>query len=230
MVVDHVQDGVTVTVTLQRIAKRNAIDDTVRKALRCILVHGPDPVSRLLVLRAQGSIFSSGNDLEMLGGAAARGRVGLAEQQVKDLRLLHDLFAYPLPTMAVLQGPVYGYAADIVASCDWVIATPTATFHWPEWRYGIVASGTALQRLGPAFLWQGMSEGVTAEVALAGGLVNELVDCESVDKSLRARTEWVEQLPEGVYQAWRAGVLDLRRRPASLWSRLPGLWAPGETE
>ena len=49
-----------------------------------------------------------------------------------------------------------------------------------------------------------------------------------LDAGLRAHTGWISELSPGMYEAWRAAVLSIRRPPPSLWSRLPGLWAPQE--
>jgi enoyl-CoA hydratase/carnithine racemase len=219
--------GSTLVVTLSREERRNAIDDDLRNALLAVLRAKPDPMSRVLVLRARGPVFSAGNDLQMLAArVAAGGPAELGRAQLDTLQFLQALASFPLPTLAVVDGPVYGFAADIVTHCDWVIGSVEATFHWPEWKFGIMPTGSSLRRSGPAFLWRGLSRGFTAQEAHAYGLLTQLETSKDLDDSLRAHTQWLSELSPGMYEAWRAAVLSIRQPPPSLWSRLPGLWAP----
>jgi enoyl-CoA hydratase/carnithine racemase len=221
--------GSALVVTLNREERRNAIDDDLRNALLALLRAEPAPTSRVLVLRARGPVFSAGNDLKMLAAReAAGGAAELGRAQLDALQLLQALASFPLPTLAVVDGPVFGYAADIVTHCDWAIGSVEATFHWPEWKFGIMPTGSSLERSGPAFLWRGLSTGFTAQEAHSYGLLKQIEKSKDLDDSLRAHTEWVAELTPGMYEAWRAAVLSIRRPPPSLWSRLPGLWAPKE--
>lgn len=219
--------GSALVVTLNRVERRNAIDDDLRNALLAVLRAEPERANRVLVLRARGPVFSAGNDLKMLAAReAAGGTAELGRAQHDTLQLLQAFASFPLPTLAVVDGPVYGFAADIVTHCDWVIGSERAAFHWPEWKFGIMPTGSALARSGPVFLWRGLPTGFTAEEAHTYGLLKQLETSEELDASLRAHTEWVSELSTGMYEAWRAAVLSIRQPPPSLWSRLPGLWAP----
>jgi len=221
--------GSALVVTLNREERRNAIDDHLRNALLARLRAQPDATSRVLVLRARGPVFSAGNDIKMLEATgAAGGAEALGRLQLETLQLLHAFVTFPLPTLAVVDGPVYGFAADIVTHCDWVIGSEGATFHWPEWNFGIMPTGSSLERSGPDFLWRGLSKGFTAHEAYSSGLLKQLDKREDLDAGLRAHTGWISELSPGMYEAWRAAVLSIRRPPPSLWSRLPGLWAPQE--
>ena len=214
-------------VTLGREERRNAIDDDMRNALLALVRAEPDPASRVLVLRARGPVFSAGNDLRMLEARkAAGGAPELGRLQLESLQLLQAFATCPMPTLAVVDGPVYGFAADIITHCDWVIGSERATFHWPEWKFGIMPTGSSLERGGPEFLWRGLSTGFTAQEAHSSGLLRQLEKSEDLDASLRAHIGWVAELSPGMYEAWRAAVLSIRSSPPGLWSRLPGLWAP----
>ncbi|MFD8006530.1 enoyl-CoA hydratase/isomerase family protein [Streptomyces mirabilis] len=216
-------------VTLDREKRRNAIDDDMRNALLALLRAEPDPASRVLVLRARGPVFSAGNDMKMIEARkAAGGARAMGQLQLESLQLLQAFATCPVPTLAVVDGPVYGFAADLITHCDWVIGSERATFHWPEWKFGIMPTGSSLERCGPEFLWRGLSAGFTAEEALSSGLLRQLEKSEDLDAGLRAHTGWVAELSPGMYEAWRAAVLSVRRPPPDLWSRLPGLWAPEE--
>jgi len=221
--------GSALVVTLDREERRNALDDDLRNALLALLHAEPDPASRVMLLKARGPVFSAGNDLQMLAAReAAGGARGLGRAQLDGLQLLQAFASFPLPTLAVVDGPVYGFATDIVAHCDWAIGSDVASFHWPEWKFGIMPTGSSLERSGAEFLWRGLASGFSAEDALSAGLLKQLEKGDDLDASVRARTEWITELSPGMYEAWRAAVLGIRRSPSSLWSRLPGLWAPKE--
>lgn len=221
--------GSALVVTLDREQRRNAFDDDLRNTLLALLQSEPDPTCRLLVLRARGPVFSAGNDIQMLDARkAAGGAPELGRLQLESLRLLQAFTTSAVPTLAVVDGPVYGFAADLLTHCDWVIGSERAAFHWPEWKFGIMPTGSSLERCGPEFLWRGLPVGFTAHEAHSSGLLRQLEKSEDLDSSLREHTTWVGDLSPGMYEAWRAAVLSIRSTPPSLWSRLPGLWAPDE--
>jgi enoyl-CoA hydratase/carnithine racemase len=223
--------GSALVATLNREERRNAIDDDLRNALLSLLRTEPETVSRVLVLRAKGPVFSAGNDLRMLEARqAAGGAAELGRAQLEALQLLQAFAGYPLPTLAVVDGPVYGLAADIVSHCDWAIGSDKATFHWPEPKFGIMPTGSSLERSGAAFLWRGLQTGFTAQQAHSHGLLQQLETTAGLDDSVRAQTDWIAQLSPDMYQCWRAAVLSIRRPPASLWSRLPGVWPPTDRQ
>lgn len=222
--------GSAVVATLNREGRRNAIDDELRIALLSLARAEPDPTTRVLVINARGPVFSAGNDVQTLADRkAARGEAGLAQLQLQTLQLLQAFATAPLPTLAVADGPVYGFAADLVAHCDWVLASDRATFHWPEWKFGIMPTGSSLERCGSAFLWRGLAVGFTASEARSLGLLQQIESSEALDASLDAHTAWIAELSPGMYESWRAAVLGIRHQPPGLWSRLPGLWAPQES-
>jgi len=221
--------GSVLVATLNREERRNAINDDLRNAVLGLLRSEPDQAHRVLLLRARGPVFSAGNDVGMLAARrAAGGASELGRAQLEALQLLQAFAGYPLPTLAVVDGAVYGLAADIVTQCDWVIGSERAAFHWPEPKFGIMPTGSSLQRVGPAFLWRGLTAGFTAQQAHSHGLLQQLERSANLDAGVRDYTDWIAQLSPGMYEAWRAAVLSIRRPPPSLWSRLPGVWTPEE--
>jgi enoyl-CoA hydratase/carnithine racemase len=214
-------------VELAREERRNAIDHDMRDRLLAAVRERPADGERLLVLRAAGRVFSAGNDLSMLNAIKdTGGSLGLSDVLVREVELLRALETSLLPSVALLDGPAYGAAVELVAACDWVIATPRAAFHWPEWQFGILPAGTSLQRLGPAFLWRALRTGLDAAAARAAGLIGELVPEDGLDAALDAVVEWVMGLSPEVYTAWRAAVLDARRPGPGPSARLSTVWAP----
>ena len=89
-----------------------------------------------------------------------------------------------MPAIAVVHGPAIGSGCDIAACCDFVIATPQATFATPEALWGTVGATQRLPRiLGKQLAKDMMFTGrkLTAEEARAAGLVTRIVDAAALD-------------------------------------------------
>ena len=83
-----------------------------------------------------------------------------------------------------MQGPAIGSGCEIAACCDFVIATPQATFATPEALWGTVGATQRLPRiLGKQLAKDMMFTGrkLNAEEARAAGLVTRIVDAAALD-------------------------------------------------
>lgn len=124
LIVDRRGDGV-VTVTLNRPAKKNAIDARMWDELIEVLTEvGENDADRVLVLTGAGDAFSSGADL---GG----------EQQIErhQLRRMHHinraglaLHAIPKPVIAKVNGVAAGAGLNLALGCDLIVASDRARF------------------------------------------------------------------------------------------------------
>lgn len=124
LIVERSETGI-VTVTLNRPAKKNAIDAVMwNELLEVFHEVGESPTDRVMVLTGAGDAFSSGADL---GGEAAAdrhqllrmhhfGRIGLA---------LHGI---PKPVIAKVNGVAAGAGLNIALGCDLVVASDKARF------------------------------------------------------------------------------------------------------
>src|SRR5260221_13724124 len=86
--------------------------------------------------------------------------------------------AMPMPAVAVVQGPVVGWGCEIAGACDFIVATPQASFRTPEALRGTVGATQRLPRiLGKRLAKDMMLTGRTlsAEEAKQAGLVSRLV-------------------------------------------------------
>jgi enoyl-CoA hydratase len=89
-----------------------------------------------------------------------------------------------MPAIAIVHGAAVGSGCDIAACCDFVIATPVATFATPEALWGTVGATQRLPRiLGKQLAKDMMFTGrkLTAEEARAAGLVTRIVDAAALD-------------------------------------------------
>lgn len=202
-------DGVA-TITFNRPQARNAIDAASMDLLRAALTaSAADDSVRVVVITGTGDTFSAGADVKaaLAGeGFAAAGPEAMAA-------LLAQIQDHPKPTIARVQGNVYGGGNGLVAACDLAVAADHVRFAFSEVRLGLtpaVISVVCLPKLHPAdaaelFL---TGERVPAERVRAAGMINAVVAAEELDAAV---TRWVGQLRLGGPLAL-AGTKELLRR------------------
>jgi 2-(1,2-epoxy-1,2-dihydrophenyl)acetyl-CoA isomerase len=139
------EDGVAV-VTLARPDKLNAFNAVMHAELRVALdtVEQDDAV-RCLVLTGEGRGFSSGQDLTEERLVGADGQVDVGGRLDRDYNpLVKRLYAFPKVTIAALNGPAVGAAANIALACDILLAARSAYLQEAFARIALVpdAGGT----------------------------------------------------------------------------------------
>jgi len=175
-------DGAVRVVTLDRPAVRNALSTELRSELRAALDDARTDVSvRVVVLTGRGEAFCAGLDLRELEGTVTRSR----EENHADSTALAELFLSivesPKPVVAAVNGAAVAGGAGLVTACDVAFAARSARFGYTEARIGFVAalvSVLLVRQVGDKharelLLGAGL---VTADRAMAMGLVNEVVD------------------------------------------------------
>ena len=131
--------GRVLVVTMQREAKRNAIDQELADGISAALDRlDDDPELWVGVLTGTATVFSAGSDLATSrGGSAATGRGGeygvIRRDRVK-------------PLIAAVEGPALGGGFEIVLACDLVVAARDASFGLPEVKRGLVPTCGGLFR------------------------------------------------------------------------------------
>lgn len=209
------------TITFNRPQARNALDPRSMELLRQALADtAADDDVRVVVLTGTGDTFSAGADLKAAlsgdsGGFAAAGPEAMAA-------LLAEIQDHPKPTIAKVQGNVFGGGNGLVAACDLAVAAEHARFAFSEVRLGLtpaVISVVCLPKLHPAdaaelFL---TGERVSAERVQRAGMINAVVAADGLDGAVAG---WVEQLQKGGPLAL-AGTKELLRRVPTM-SRADG--------
>jgi methylglutaconyl-CoA hydratase len=140
-----------IRITLSRPERKNAFDAALIAELTAAAL-GVDRSARVVVLAAEGDVFSAGADLNWMKGMVDYG----LDQNVADSRAMSDMFRalddLPMPLVARVQGAALGGGAGLVAVADVVVASTEATFGFTEVRLGImpsVVSPYVIRRLGP---------------------------------------------------------------------------------
>ena len=139
------RDGVA-TITLARPDKLNAINADMHADLRAALAAAEaDEAVRCLVMTGDGRAFSSGQDLTEERLAGPDGKIDFGGRLDRDYNpLALRLYGYPKPTIAALNGPAVGAAANLALACDMIVAARSAYLQEAFARIALVpdAGGT----------------------------------------------------------------------------------------
>ena len=175
--------------TLNNPEKRNALSTELLTLLKAHLEDiKEDQAVRAVVLRAVGPVLSSGHDLRELidrGKEAYAHVFALCTEVMEAIRLL------PQPVIAQVQGLATAAGCQLVASCDLAIASGEARFATPGVQIGLFCTtpGVALARaIAPKKAMEMLLTGtpISAEEALAYGLVNKVVPPEELEEQTMA--------------------------------------------
>lgn len=172
-------------ITLQRPRHLNRLHGEDLDALqRHFDVLRADPAARVLVLTGEGRAFCAGFHLGELGDSAGAGSQAFE-------RTVDVLEALPLPTIARLNGSVYGGATDLALACDFRIGVEGMELRMPAARLGLHYYPSGLQRyvtrLGIAaakrlFL---LGEAVDDRALAAIGYLDECVPAAALDAAVQ---------------------------------------------
>lgn len=184
------QQGSTLSLTLARAARGNALDAALVDALHSALddAERADDIDTL-VLRADGAHFCTGLDLSNL----EQGSDGeLLLRLVRIETLLARLWHAPWRTVALAQGRCWGAGADLFAVCECRVAAPDTNFRFPGAQFGLVLGTRRLaERVGVDAARRIVLEGGqwTAEAARAAGFVTDIaIEAPGVDTRVDLHT------------------------------------------
>lgn len=190
-------EGRLATLTLDRPDSRNALNRAMCDDLLAALTAARDDGEvRLVLVRANGPVFCAGADLKERGG--------MSDEHVRARRLAAfaaygALEGLPVPAIAVVEGPAIGSGVEIVACCDFAVATPAATFATPEATRGTLGVTQRLPRIiGKPLAKDMMFTGrkLTAAEALAAGLVTRIVEPAALDGVLAVIAKTILAAPQ----------------------------------
>ena len=158
-----------------------------------------DPTVRVVVIAAEGTMFTAGNDLAEF---AAFGRKnGPSERHVG--RYLAALASFPKPVVAAVQGKAVGVGTTMLLHCDHVVLAADAELTTPFVNLALVpeaASSVLLpDRIGYLRAFEMFASGapIAAEQALAWGLANRVVDQAELLGTAIATAESLAAKPAG---------------------------------
>ena len=174
-ILTHTDAGV-VTITLNRLAKKNSITSAMYTAMADALDGAAADASvRVAVIQGHETIFSAGNDISDFLNAPAP----TAESPV--IRFLRVISSFPKPLIGAVCGAAVGIGTTMLLHCDLVYAGDNAAFSMPFVNLGVCpeAGSSYLvprlmghRRAAEALL---LGDPFTAETALEVGLINRIV-------------------------------------------------------
>jgi 2-(1,2-epoxy-1,2-dihydrophenyl)acetyl-CoA isomerase len=134
------------TITLARPDKLNAFTGVMHAELREALAAAEaDDAVRCVVLTGAGRAFSAGQDLSEERIRGADGAVDFGARLERDYNpLVERIYSFPKVTIAALNGPTAGAAANVALACDILLAARSAYMQQAFARIALVpdAGGT----------------------------------------------------------------------------------------
>ena len=197
------------TITLNRPAKMNAMSPTLLADLKqALAMAAQDDDVSVVVLQSTGKVFCAGYDLSPENWITSQfpaefeGGIDLQKDREDIIKLLEywlEMWRFPKPIIAAVQGPALSGAGELLAMCDLVIASEDARFGHPAGRdLGIPPT---------VFMWPvliGMrktkellytSKLIDAVEAERLGLINDVVAPDQLQSRVRALAEDVARTP-----------------------------------
>ena len=185
-------DGPVARVTMNRPDKRNALSLAhMRELADCLRAIGEAREAHVVILAGNGPAFCAGHDLsEMVG------RDPEAYRRIFDVccELMETVQAIPQPVIGQVHGVATAAGCQLAATCDLVVASEDARFATPGVRIGLFCSTpmVALSRaIGRKKAMEMLLTGdfISAEEALAEGLVNRVVPAGELEAETRRLAE-----------------------------------------
>jgi len=207
VILRELKDGV-LALTLNR-PKANAFDSAMVAQMQGLLKDAKrDAAVRCVLLKANGKLFSAGQDVTELSGGE---HVSFRKHLLKNYNpLILQMRRLEKPILAAIQGPTAGAALGIALACDLRIGTPEARFVVGFGGIGL-APDSAVSLLLPTIIGLGraaqatfFNEPISAEQALDWGLLNALVPAEELETKA---WDWASRLAKGP-----AGAMGISKR------------------
>ncbi|OLC07792.1 MAG: hypothetical protein AUH42_02930 [Gemmatimonadetes bacterium 13_1_40CM_70_11] len=177
----EVADGV-LSATLNRPEKRNAIDTPMIEGLLTMLERADlDAGVRVVALRAAGTDFSAGMDLNELLASADQALEANRAAALRFAEIFVRMRRVPKPVVALVRGRALAGGCGLATACDLVLAAESAKFGYPEVQRAFVPALvlTLLRRaVGEKVAFDLAATGrvLTATEAAAVGLVSRVYE------------------------------------------------------
>lgn len=184
-------DELVVRATIDRVEKRNALNETVMGGLFDVFDAADQGPARVVVLRGAGGTFSSGGDLTEMAQLVDAPSQAYRERLSTISTLMERMRETDALVVAAVEGFCLAGGMGLVAAADVVVAAADATFGTPEKEVGLFPmqvmapiTRTLYGKKGLQYLFTG--EKFDAAEAERLGLVSELVPADEFDADLNA--------------------------------------------
>lgn len=209
---NELKDGV-LTLTFARPDKKNALTNAMYGVLADALIAAEtDPAARVVLLRGEGDMFTSGNDVGEFAMIAA----GVVQGEPNVSRFVRALAQASRPLVAAAQGRAVGIGTTMLLHCDFVVLADNAQLSTPFVSLALVpeAGSTLLMpaRIGHARAFEmfALGEPMDARKALDLGIANRVVPLADLHAEAAGIATRFAKLPAGSLAATKR----LMRNPA----------------
>ncbi|XP_044181592.1 enoyl-CoA hydratase domain-containing protein 3, mitochondrial-like isoform X1 [Acropora millepora] len=188
-------------IVLNNPGRRNALSLAMLDTLKSNLLHNVDSNLRVIILSANGGVFSSGHDLKELTKDQGKDyHEKVFHRCTEVMTLVQDI---PVPVIAQVNGLATAAGCQLVASCDIAVASTKSQFATPGVNIGLFCStpGVALARAVPRKIALEMlftGNPITAEEALKHGLLSKAVPEEKLEEEVNLIAEKIVSLSQPV--------------------------------
>jgi len=136
------QKGITWLI-LNRPEKRNAMSPELHFEMSEALdILAEDPDTHVLVLTGAGKSFSAGQDLALYFRANEKDAINrVRTQKASHAWRWEKLVSFPKPTIAMVNGYLFGGAFVALCNCDLVVTDKDAIYGLSEINWGIIPGG-----------------------------------------------------------------------------------------
>jgi enoyl-CoA hydratase/carnithine racemase len=193
-------EGPIATITNDNPDKHNAFDDDMDLELFDVLGElKQHPEVRAVIWRGEGKSFSSGRDVGSIGNL----KVELSHHELmrRGHRGIQQVWDLDAPIIVACKGWVMGGSFQRALLCDIRIAAEGTRFRLPEVTYGVIPDTG-----GVAVLYEMCGHGVvsdmvltgrilSAEEALAHGIVSRVVPAEELDATVQEIAQQISSSP-----------------------------------
>ncbi len=205
------------SITVNRPEARNAFNTPLMEAM-CLEMDEIElsPDIKVLIVTGAGSSFSSGRDLKESATHTkkqAKRFMMLGERWSTALREL------PVPTIAAVNGPAFGWGMVLMLSCDIRVAVDDAVLGYPETALGVFPGGDATVRLTRQIFVSSVKDLVLtgrrfdAKEGYRLGLVNRITSQIDLMKETRALANKIAQHPPERLKAMKSKFLKIEAMP-----------------
>jgi len=153
---------------------------------------GRDAAVRAVALTGTDGAFCSGDDIKEVAALMERDDLqAVREITLAIQRVTRDIAALPKPVIAAVNGWALGAGFELALACDFAYAAESARFGFPETSIGLTITGGTTALVARAASLPRIKElvftarRITAQEALALGLVNEVVRGDALLPAVR---------------------------------------------
>jgi len=198
-------EGATLTITMNRPDKRNALNPAMMDDLtRAFLAAADDPACGVILLTGAGAAFCAGLDLDHLETLRAKTPEEHRLDSERIAHLLRTLYDLPKPTIAAVNGAAIAGGMGLATICDFTLAIPEAKFGYTEVQIGFVPAIVS------AFLRGQIGDKRSRDLLLTGRLIKAP---EAFDLGLITRVVPEQDL---MNEARKLACTLLRNSPAAI--------------